>query len=207
LPWPSADGHSKNICFVLTCRFRKGFGINDFMWITASCKILRAVAYCSCTLDEEHPINTFHVKRCTFSGKCSWWPDHPWGEFDNGNQAKFVCKGVLGSLNFDVMCGRVCCGEGVWLVARLGQPLNVHETTYCSTMLLYLGNVPGLRTIVLLLHCRIMNMHYNILQYFNSAIQYIAILQIDNTIYCNSLVQQYNILQYFRLIAQYIAIL
>jgi hypothetical protein len=69
-------------------------------------------------------------------------------------QAKFVCKGVLGSLNFDVICGRVCCGEGVWLVARLVQSLNLHETTYCSTMLLYLDNGLGLRTIVLLLHCR-----------------------------------------------------
>ena len=39
------------------------------------------------------------------------------------------------------------------------------------------------------------------------AIEYIAILQIDNTIYCNTLIQQYNILQYFRWTIQYIAIL
>ena len=38
-------------------------------------------------------------------------------------------------------------------------------------------------------------------------IQYIAILQMDNTIYCNTLIQQYNILQYFRRTIQYIAIL
>jgi hypothetical protein len=60
---PSADGHTKNIRFVLTCQFRTGFGINDVVWITAS--------FNSCTFDEEHPITTFHVKRCTFSGKCS----------------------------------------------------------------------------------------------------------------------------------------
>jgi hypothetical protein len=51
---PSADGQAKNIRFVLTCRFRKGFRINDFVWLTTSCKIL---PYCSCTLDEEHPIS------------------------------------------------------------------------------------------------------------------------------------------------------
>ena len=66
---------------------------------------------------------------------------------------------------------------------------------------------PGLRTTVLLLYCWIMNMQYNILQYFNSAIQYIAILKMYNTIYFNTLIQQYNILQNFRLTVQYIAIL
>jgi hypothetical protein len=74
--------------------------------------------------------------------------------------------------------------------------------------------INGLRTIVLLLYCRILNMQYNILQYlrliqqydilqysrwtisqyFNSAIQYIAILQVDSTIYCNTLNGQYIVL-------------
>ena len=39
------------------------------------------------------------------------------------------------------------------------------------------------------------------------AIQYIAILQINNTIYCNALMQRYNVLQYFRSAIQYIVIL
>ena len=43
--------------------FRRVFGMNEREWITASCKNLRAVVYCSCTWDEEHPITIFHVKR------------------------------------------------------------------------------------------------------------------------------------------------
>ncbi len=56
---------------------------------------------------------------------------------------------------------------------------------------------PGLRTIVLLLYCPILKMQY----------KYIAILQIDNTIFCNTLIKQYNILQYVIWTIQYIAIL
>jgi hypothetical protein len=89
------------------------------------------------------------------------------------------------------------------------------------------------RTIYCTIYCNTSDWQYNILQYFNSAIQciailqisntiycirayygtvqyivqYIAILQIDNTIYCNILIQQYNVLQYFRSAIQYIAIL
>ena len=37
-------------------------------------------------------------------------------------------------------------------------------------------NLPELRTIVLLLNCRIVNMQYNVFQYFRSTIQYTAIL-------------------------------
>jgi hypothetical protein len=51
------------------------------------------------------------------------------------------------------------------------------------------------------------NILYNILQYFNMTIQYIAIIQNNNTIYCNTSKQQYNILQYFKTTIQYIAIL
>ncbi len=45
--------------------------------------------------------------------------------------------------------------------------------------------------------------------YFNtSTVQYISILQIENTIHCNTLIQKYNILQYssLRSAIQYIAI-
>ena len=42
--------------FVPTCQFQRVVGMNKREWITASCKNLRAVAYCSCTWDEEHPI-------------------------------------------------------------------------------------------------------------------------------------------------------
>ena len=73
------------------------FRINKREWITctASYKILRDVAYCSCSWDEKHPITPFHVvnKRCSVLEDCSSWPNHSSGDFANGNEAKFVCKG------------------------------------------------------------------------------------------------------------------
>ena len=58
-----------------------------------------------------------------------------------------------------------------------------NRTIYCSS--LQIDNT---------IYCNTIIQQYNILQYFQRTIQYIAILEMDKTIYCNTFKRQYIVL-------------